>query len=144
MQTTSWHPQSNGSNKRSHKGLIEYVRNYVSADLSNWDHWVKYATFVHNTTPHRATSYMPFQLLFGRLPNIPGTLQREPITEFYAHENYVKELESSLRNSYALPRSSLDTAKLDSKKNYDRHMFISKFEIGSKVLVKDECSPWPI
>jgi hypothetical protein len=36
---------------------------------------------------------MPFQLLFGRMPNIPGTLQTEPITEFYAYESYVKELE---------------------------------------------------
>jgi transposase InsO family protein len=138
MQTTSWHPQSNGSNERSHKGLIEYIRNYVCADLNNWDHWVKYATFVHNTTPHRGTNYMPFQLLFGRLPNIPGTLQKEPVTEFYAYDNYIKELESRLRSSFALAQRSLETAKLDNKKIYDRRVFVPKFEIGSKVLVKDE------
>jgi transposase InsO family protein len=74
IHTASWHPQSNGSYERTHKELIEYIRNYVSSDLHNWDHWVKCATFVHNTSPHRATSYMPFQLLFGRLPNLPGVL----------------------------------------------------------------------
>jgi transposase InsO family protein len=75
IHSTSFRPQSNGSNGRTHKNLIEYPRSYVAADLSNWDQWVKYAAFVHNTTPHSATSYMPFQLLFGRLPNLPGALQ---------------------------------------------------------------------
>jgi len=76
IHSTSFRPQSNGSNKRSHKDRIEYLRSYADADLSNWDQWVKYAVFVHNTTPHSATSYMPFQLLFGGLPNLPGVLQR--------------------------------------------------------------------
>jgi transposase InsO family protein len=82
--STSFRPQSNGSNERSHKGLIEYLRSYVAVDLSNWDQWVQYAAFMHNTTPHSATSYMPFQLLFGRLPNLPGVLQRQPPGVFYA------------------------------------------------------------
>jgi hypothetical protein len=109
--STSFRPPSD-SNERSHKGLIEYLRSHVAADLSNWDQWlqyaaivynttphwdqwvqyaafvhnttphwdqwVQYAAFVHNTTPHSATSCMPFQLLFGRLPNLPGVLQRQP------------------------------------------------------------------
>jgi transposase InsO family protein len=137
-QTTSWHPQSNGSNERTHKGLIEYIRNYVNADLSNWDHWVKYAAFVHNTTPHRATGYMPFELLFGRLPNLPGVLQKEPVSEYYAYDSYVKELEARLKSSYAMARQNLETAKLENKNQYDRKVFVPKFEIGNKVLVKDE------
>jgi cleavage and polyadenylation specificity factor subunit 1 len=54
--STSFRPQSNGSNKRSHKRLIECLRSYVAADLSIWDQWVKYAAFAHNTRPHSATS----------------------------------------------------------------------------------------
>jgi transposase InsO family protein len=77
-QTTTWHSQSNGSNKQTHKGLIEYIRNYVTDDLSNWDLWVEYAAFVHNTTPQRATGHMAFQLLFGRLPNLPEYCRKNP------------------------------------------------------------------
>ena len=87
VHSTSFQPQSNGSNERSHKGLIEYLRSYVDADLSNWDQWVKYAVFVHNMMPHSATSYMPFQLLFGRLPNLPGVLQRPPPSTIYAYDS---------------------------------------------------------
>jgi transposase InsO family protein len=82
IHSTSFRPQSNGSNERSHKSPMEYLRSYVDAALSNWDEWVRYAMFVHNTTPHSATSYMPFQLLFGRLPNLPGVLQRKPPSVF--------------------------------------------------------------
>ena len=64
VHSTSFRPQSNGSNEHSHKSLIEYPRSYVDADLGDWDQWVKYAMFVHNMTPHSATNYVPFQFLF--------------------------------------------------------------------------------
>jgi hypothetical protein len=138
IHSTSFRPQTNGSNERSHKGLIEYLRSYVDADLSNWDQWLKFATFVHNTTPHSATSYMPFQLLFGRLPNLPGVLQRQPPSAFYAYDSYVKELEARLQSSYEIARQKLDLAKAVNKRHYDQNLHVPKFKIGEKVLVKDE------
>jgi len=136
--STSFRPQSNGSNERSHKGLIEYLRSYVAADLSNWDQWVPYAAFVHNTTPHSATSYMPFQLLFGRLPNLPGILQRRPPSVFYAYDTYVKELEARLQSSYAMARQNLESSKVQNKRHYDQYVHVPRFKIGQQVLVKDE------
>jgi len=64
VHSASFRSQSNGSNERSHESLIEYLRSYVAADLGDWDQCVKYATSVHDTTPHSATNYMPFKLLF--------------------------------------------------------------------------------
>jgi hypothetical protein len=137
IQSTSFRPQSNGSNERSHKSLIEYLRSYVAADLSNRDQWVKYATVVHYTTPHSATSYMLFQLLFG-LPNLPGVLQRQPPSAFYAYDTYVKELEAMLQGRYAMARKNLETSKMDNKRHYDRYGHVPQFKIGDQVLVKDE------
>ena len=81
---------------------------------------------------------MPFQLLYGRLPNLPGTLQREPKNAYYAYDSYVKELEVRLQSSYAMVRKKLETAKLNNKRSYDRNVHIPKFEVGSMVLVRDE------
>jgi hypothetical protein len=75
-------------------------------------------------TPHSATSYMPLQLLFGRLPNLPGVLQRQPPSTFYAFDTYVKELESMLQSSYAMVRKSLETSKVDDKRQYDRYVHV--------------------
>jgi hypothetical protein len=73
IHSTSLPPQSN---ERSHKGLTEYLTSYNDVDLSNWDQCLKYAVFVHNRTLYSATCYMPSRVLFGRLPNLPGVLQR--------------------------------------------------------------------
>ena len=104
IQSTSFRPQSNGSNGRSHKYLIEYFRSHVAADLSNWGQWVKCAVFVNDPTPHSATSYMSFHLLFGRLPNLPGVLLCQPPSAFYAYDTYVKEMEGMLQSSYVMAR----------------------------------------
>jgi hypothetical protein len=79
---------------------MEYIRIYVDMDLRNWDQWVRYDTFALNT-PQSSTDYMPFQLLYGRLPNLPGILQREPKSAYYTCDSYVKELEARLQSSYA-------------------------------------------
>jgi hypothetical protein len=81
---------------------------------------------------------MPFQLLYGRLPNLPGYLRKDPQNIYYAYDSYVQELQSRLQSSYAVVKRNLETAKLDNKKLYDRHTHVPKFEVGSFVLVKDE------
>jgi hypothetical protein len=72
------------------------------------------------------------------LPNLPGYLQKDPTSVYYAYDSYVKELESRLQSSYAVVRRNLETAKFDNKKLYDRHTYVPKFEVGNFVLVKDE------
>ena len=123
IQSTSFWPQSDGSNERSHKSLIENLRSCVVSDLSNWDQWVKYAVFVHNTTSHSATSYMPFQLLFRQLPNLPGVLQRQLTSAFYAYDMYVKELGAMLQSS-AMVHKNLETSKVDDKCQYDCYVHV--------------------
>jgi hypothetical protein len=90
IKTTPFRPESNGFNERSHGSLIEYIRSFVDADLSNWDQWVRCAAFAHNTTPQSSTNCLPFQLLYGRLPNLSGYLQKDPTSVYYAYDSYVK------------------------------------------------------
>jgi len=57
IKCTAYHPQSNGALERTHRVLVEYLRCFILEDLSNWDKWLTYATFVLNTTPHTATGF---------------------------------------------------------------------------------------
>ena len=66
IQSTAFHPESQGSIERSHRVLAECFRHYVSEDQSNWESWVPFATYVYNTAEHSATGFIPFELLFGR------------------------------------------------------------------------------
>jgi len=62
VQTTAYHPQSNGVLERSHRTLAEYLRHYINDEQTDWDEWIPYAMFAYNTTPQTATAYTPLHL----------------------------------------------------------------------------------
>jgi hypothetical protein len=138
MKCSACHPQSNGALERTHHVLVEYLRCFILEDQSDWDKWLPYTTFVFNTTTHTATGYTPHELLFGRKPNIPGLLQREPPETEYTYGNYVKELQSRLQSSYQTARVNLELQKELSKEYHDRNVNTPLFTIGDKVLLHDE------
>jgi len=86
-KTTPWHPQTNGFLERSHLTLKTYLRSFVDKD-NNWDRLLTYAMFCYNTTVHTSTSYTPYELVFGRKPNIPSSFHKEPEAQ-YNYDNYV-------------------------------------------------------
>jgi hypothetical protein len=70
--TTAYHPVSNGALERTHKILTNYLQCFCDTKLNNWDEWLPFACFTYNTTPHSVTWYIPYEVLFGRIANIPG------------------------------------------------------------------------
>ena len=97
-----------------------------------------YAIFVFNPTPHTSTGFTPHEMLFGRKPNIPGLLQKDPPEAQYTYDDYVKELQSRLQSSYRVARSSLAQQKERSKEYHDRNVNTPLFTIGDRVLLHDE------
>jgi len=124
--------------ERTHRVLVEYLRCYILEDKTDWDKWLTYATFVFNTTPHSSTGFTPHELLFGRKPNIPGILQREPPEIRYNYNSYVQELQSRLLSCYEVARSNLKAKKERSKEYYDKNTNVPLFAAGEKVLLHDE------
>src|SRR5580765_6583321 len=61
IQTTAYHPESNGALERSHRTLAEYLRHYINEDQTDWDEWIPFAMFTYNMTPHTATGYTLFR-----------------------------------------------------------------------------------
>src|SRR5580765_8412949 len=49
IQTTAYHPESNGALERSHRTLAEYLRHYINEDQTDWDEWIPFAMFTYNT-----------------------------------------------------------------------------------------------
>ena len=91
IQSTAFHPKSQGSIERSHRVLAEYLRHYVKEDQMDWDEWVKFVTFAYNTSEHSATGYTPFELVFGHSPSLPSALKSDPSPQ-YNYDDYVSEL----------------------------------------------------
>jgi hypothetical protein len=95
IQTTAFHPESNGGLERSHRVLAECLRHYVREDQTNWDDWIPYAVYVYNTRVHTTTAYTPFELVYGFKSEIPSALRKTPRVQ-YNYNNYLTDLKRKL------------------------------------------------
>ena len=136
VQTTPYHPQTNGALERSHRTLAEYLRHYTNKDQLTWDTWIPYAMFVYNTTPHSSTNYTPHELLYGFPADIPTGLKQEPGIS-YNYDNYANELKARLQHGYTIAREIIKTRKEKNKQYYDKNTKTKQFNLGEKVLLKN-------
>ena len=75
MTTAAYTPNQNGLNERNH-GLADIVVTSLLEDNPKWtmQEAVNQAAFVRNSTIN-STGFSPFQLVYGRNPKIPGTVE---------------------------------------------------------------------
>jgi hypothetical protein len=137
MQTTAYHPESNGGLERSHRVLKEYLRHYINTDQDNWDEWIPYAVYVYNTSTHTSTGYTPFELVYGFRSSMPSALQENPEVQ-YNYEDLLTELKLRLQTSHEVARERLISHKEKSKEYYDKGTRETTLKVGDKVLLYDE------
>ena len=136
IQTIAYHPESNGALERSHHTLEEYLRHLINADQTDWDEWIPYAMFTYNTTPHTATGFTPFELVYGHRATLPTTLSQPP-KPTYSDDDYAQELKEKLRASQQVAKEHLKNEKIKAKENYKKTK-TTTFKVGDKVLLHDE------
>lgn len=134
-RSSPYHAQTNGILERSHFYLKNYLRAFTNHSQDNWDDWVRHATFAFNTTPHTATKMSPYELLFGRKPNLPAGMSGTPEI-LYNYDNYLADLKHKLQNASKIAQDNLKLAKLRSKKYYDKNTVIITYNVGDLVLLK--------
>jgi hypothetical protein len=62
--------------------------------------------FTYNTTPHSVTKYTLYELLFGRIANISGKLQRQH-QPLYNFDDIVREIKYKTQNCHQIARERL-------------------------------------
>lgn len=139
MQTTAYHPQSNGSLERSHQTLIQYLRHFINEKQTDWDNWLPMATFAFNTTIHSSTKYTPYELVFGYLPRLPTSITQPP--EFhYTYDDYIQDLKMKLNKSYEIAKQNIHESKETNKRYYDKNASREDYQIGDLVYLLNETS----
>ncbi len=71
VNTSSYHPQTNGLTERFNRPLVDMLRAHVNAKQNNWDDFIKYALFAYNSGKHAVTKFSPHFLMFGEEPRLP-------------------------------------------------------------------------
>jgi hypothetical protein len=70
LQTTPFHPESNGGLERGHR-ILKYLRHYIDEDQSN-----------------TSTGYTPFELVQGFKSSMPSALQENPSVQ-YTYDDFL-------------------------------------------------------
>ena len=91
--------------------------------------------FCYNTTPHTATNYTPYELLFGFPARIPSAVTHPNDTP-YTYDDYATDAKAKLQNGYLLAREHLIKAKEKSKVYYDKTTNPIELQIGDSVYLE--------
>jgi transposase InsO family protein len=137
VHTTAFNPESNGRIERVQGVLVEYLRHYFTEDQKEWDDWIPYATHMYNVATHRATWYMPFELLFVYRARVPSSLQEQP-TSRYNYDNCVSELNGRMQAARTIARNRLVESKTRRKLDCDRKTVQIALTVEDRVLPFDE------
>lgn len=118
ITSTSFHHETLGTVERNHRILNEYLLCFT--DDYNWDEWIPYFLFAYNTTPHSDTGYSPFELVFGKIANLPYDFKSVVNEPIYNIDNYASELKYRLSIAYNKAHELLKLAKNKRKKILDK------------------------
>jgi hypothetical protein len=79
INTTAYHPQTNGLTERFNRTLCEMLSHYTSEHQRDWDIFLPIVLFAYRASSQATTLKSPFELLYNRLPNLPSDLDLQRI-----------------------------------------------------------------
>ena len=71
INTSSYHPQTDGLVERFNSTLCQSLSMYVSKNQKDWDEFIPLILFAHRTSVLDAIGDSPFYVLYGREPRLP-------------------------------------------------------------------------
>lgn len=124
--------------ERNHRCLNEYLRSFSNEHHDDWDGWIKFYSFVYNTTSHTDTDYTPFELIFGRKANLPQDIFKNKVDPVYNVEQYCNELKYKLQKSNLIAKEKLIKEKHNRLQNLNKYTNSIKISKGDLVYITNE------
>ena len=141
--TTAYHPQCDRLTERSNATLTSLLRMSADKDQNNWDINLFSALQAIRITKHASTGISPFQLLYGRPPRLPSSVEKQTNFQDWSYADsalYLRELRNRLSNLKQVALPSIEQCQRKQKKEYDarnRSSRAQSFEPGDFVLLRN-------
>ncbi|CAF4346039.1 unnamed protein product, partial [Didymodactylos carnosus] len=132
-----YHPQTNGMVERFNSTFIPQIVTLQDQESNNWDEFLDAVVFAYNTGVHATTRYSPFELLFGRKPQLPTDSPRQEVI-FNKPNDYYKQLEKCLKVYHTSARQNTIHNQKLAKQRYDKNRPDPHYAIGDQVFVRVE------
>ena len=139
IQTTPYHPQSNGTVERFHGTLVPMLRKLCLHDLP-WPDQLKFALYAIRATPNRTIGFSPFEVVHGRKLSSPLDIVIDEIQPRTTRNvKAVEWLEELLRRVQVVRKQMKQNQKESQRKRketYDTKSVMRSFKPGDMVLVR--------
>ena len=137
VNTTSYHPQTDGLVERFNRTLTNMLSKRVDRDGTDWDLHLPYTLFAYRASIQESTLESPFFLLHGRDPRLPSALDMDPPCprEVLCLDSYKEELVSTISDAWDLARESVKKAQKAQKRVYDKRSRELNLKAGERVFV---------
>ena len=139
IQTSPYHPQTDGLVERFNQTLKSMLRKAASEEGKDWDKLINYVLFAYREVPQASTGFSPFELVHGRAVRGPLDVLRE---SWEAHPrssesvvSYVLSVQKRLEKMSNLAQENLQRSQQTQKRWYDRNAREREFKVGDHVLV---------
>lgn len=136
INTSSYHPQSDGMVERFNNTLAESISMFVSSNQKDWDLFIPSILFAYRVSPCVSTGDSPFYLLYGREPRLPPDVsllpQADVSTSIAEHRSrIVRQLETA----HSIAQRNVQRAQQLMKFQYDKNAKETTFQLGQRVWV---------
>lgn len=140
IQTTPYHPQTDGLVERFNQTLKSMLRKFVSDTGADWDQWLPYLMFAYREVPQSSTGFSPFEMLYGRQVRGPLDVLKEAWEGGNAREqtnilSYVLKMREKLDSMTEVVNANMTKAQQQQKHWYDMSSKNRTLAPGQKVLL---------
>uniref|UniRef100_A0A1B6LP54 RNA-directed DNA polymerase n=1 Tax=Graphocephala atropunctata TaxID=36148 RepID=A0A1B6LP54_9HEMI len=136
LQTTGYHPMSNGRTEITHKTLSKMLSHYVNKNQNDWDEFLSFVCSAYNSAYHEATGYSPYEIVFGRTMETPFEANLELAEDDDPRPtDYVEELRLKLREIKEISTQFQERHQRKQKRYYDVKTKLREYKVGQRVYL---------
>lgn len=133
VQTTGFHPQSNGRLERVHATVVRMLSHFVNRNQTNWDEYLPYVTMAYNSQTHESTGYSPYELVFGRKMEMPMEADLAITDETEIFDNHIEALREKLQEAYEVTARRKTLARGRNERQYNAKAKAVEYQAGQLV-----------
>lgn len=135
IQTTGFHPQSNGRLERVHSTVAKMLSHFVNRHQTNWDELLPCVTMAYNSQEHESTGYSPYELLFGRKMVAPLESDLTITENMDIFDDHIETLRETLREAHEAAGQRKTEARKRNETQYNKKAKVGLYQVGQSVLL---------